>query len=240
MLHTILVCVSLSRPLPPSHSPCVHVVHSLFVFFSSFVCVHFSWLCTHWTCIDMYCDNCCRVETTKTFIILPSNKCIRNCINEEESIVEKRMCASVCLLCWCGGNDSMHASIYIRISFSKGSKEKKKEIVAFHRRTVRPYFPLSFAYAMRAFFKGALCVGLKIKSKYAHMRSDRVRKTPTEWLTTHCIHTMSSLFRCWYFFFAISAEWPTITQWPNWFACLCLCVFSINANFSTKISFNIS
>lgn len=188
----------------------------------------------------MYCDNCCRVETTKTFIILPSNKCIRNCINEEESIVEKRMCASMCLLCWCGGNDSMHASIYIRISFSKGSKERKKEIVALHRRTVRPYFPLSFAYAMRAFFKGALCVGLKIKSKYAHMRSDRVRKTPTEWLTTHCIHTMSSLFRCWYFFFRYlsrMADHHSMAKLIRLF--VFVCIFN-QCKFQLKVSFNIS
>lgn len=144
----------------------------------------------------------------------------------------KRECVYACAFCaGVGGNDSMHASIYIRISFSKGNKERKKLLLFNGESFVRPYFPLSFAYVMRAFFKGALCVGLKIKWKYTHthahpIRSDRVRKTPTDRPTEHiAIHTMSSLFRCWYFFCYLSrmADHHSMAK-PIRF-CVLVCIF---------------
>lgn len=76
---------------------------------------------------------------------------------------------------------------------------------------------------MRAFFNGALCVGLKIKENmhtHTHALEYETIKYKENRPTTHCIHN-EFIVSC-VPFFAISAEWPTIIEWPNQFIFVCI------------------
>lgn len=145
---------------------------------------------------------------TKTFIVRVS---IENCINEEEHS-SKCVCVCVCVpfvLVW--GNNSM----------LKHAQEKKIG--------ASQAAGLSFTRNMRAFFNGTLWVWKLNNNKYTN--------THTIWRedqsTTQCIHDE---FIVSVFCFAISAEWPTINQWPNQF--IRLCVYFRSMQIRQKISFH--